>query len=113
MAKVGRPGEDRAKAGRVRAAVRPEIKQEAEFLARQDSRLRSLSQLCEAALAYYIRDYKAASGSLDMNNFPVMPASIAEPIEAAPRPPSRANTRPPIVRKEPHPTYQRRPASEG
>lgn len=74
---VGRPGKNRVKEGKIRAQVIPALKTEGEEIAHADSRLRSLSQMVEAALAYYIRDYKAASGSLDANNFPLLSSPTA------------------------------------
>jgi len=50
MLKVGRPGKNRAKSGRVRAAIRPELKEEIEALVYGDIRIRSVNQLVATTL---------------------------------------------------------------
>ena len=73
MTKMGRPGEGRAKRGRLRGAVRPDLKAKAEQIARSDFRFgRSLSRFTEAALTYYIAQYEAANGKIDNNGFPIL-----------------------------------------
>lgn len=78
--KVGRPGANRAKEGRVRAAVRPDIKTEAEEIVEKDGRVRSLSHMIESALAYYIRAYTDSAkashngiAQIDEQSFPILP----------------------------------------
>jgi hypothetical protein len=78
MAKMGRPGEERARRGRLRGAVRPDIKREAEALAKADTRLRSLSHLMEVALSYFMRDYKRAGSNIDMQGFPIVPCDQSQ-----------------------------------
>lgn len=74
---VGRPGKNRVKEGKIRAQVIPALKVEAEGIAQGDSRLRSLSQLVEAAMAYYLRDFKAAHGHLDAQGLDGLPGPVA------------------------------------
>jgi len=93
MAKAGRPGQDRAKAGRVRCAIPPELKHRAEDLARNDGRLRSLSQLIEAAIEFYLQQYQEAGGVLDRYNQPDLKRRAANSDESI-RPPTMAKTRP-------------------
>jgi hypothetical protein len=68
--KAGRPGANRAKYGRVRAAVRPELKAEAEAIVADDSRLRTLSHMIEVSLDFYIREYKKVNKQIDKQCFP-------------------------------------------
>lgn len=93
--RVGRPGQDRAKDGRVRCAIPPELKRRAEDLAHGDGRLRSLSQLIEAAIAFYIQQYQEASGVLDKHNHPDLKRGSPPHQDLTIRPPiPMAKTRP-------------------
>jgi hypothetical protein len=73
MTKMGRPGEDRAKRGRVRGQVKPDIKRRAEELVRKDFRLKSVSRMMEAAMGYFMAHYDRASGNIDENGWPIVP----------------------------------------
>lgn len=68
--KLGRPGRGRAKAGKIRATILPELKAEAERIAANDQRWRSLSHLVETMFAYFLASYHVSNGRLDSNNFP-------------------------------------------
>lgn len=72
MKSVGRPGKGRAKGGRVRAAIRPELKDEIEELVAGDIRIRSVNQLIETSLDYYLRDYQLANGDVGKDLFPIL-----------------------------------------
>ncbi|MEO7666172.1 MAG: hypothetical protein ABIU97_03970 [Dehalococcoidia bacterium] len=69
---VGRPGEDRASKGRIRATILPEIKGRCEQIVESDSRLPSFSRMVELALSYYADCYDKADGVLDKRGFPVI-----------------------------------------
>lgn len=86
--RVGRPGEDRVKFGKIRAQVKPHLRVEAEELAKKHSGIRSLSQCVEAALAYYLLKVREAGGRLDERNFPVTPEGAGGESSAShpPRP---------------------------
>ena len=73
MTKMGRPGEDRAKRGRLRGQIRPDLKREMEELVRTHPLFRSVSQLTELAATYYIRDLKRANYRIDtQTGFPIL-----------------------------------------
>lgn len=70
--KPGRPGADRAKDGRIRAAILPALKEEAEAVALQDQRIRSVSQLVEYAIGFWLRAYKESGAVLNQHGHPVI-----------------------------------------
>lgn len=70
--KVGRPGNDRAKLGRITGTILPELKMEFEAIAKHDKRWRSMSHAIESAVGFFLHHYKASNGQLDGNNFPIV-----------------------------------------
>lgn len=68
---VGRPGEERALRGRIRATILPSLKEECEEIVEKDDRLLSLSRLVELSMAFYVEHYRTADGVLDKRGFPV------------------------------------------
>lgn len=86
MGKRGRPLEGEEKRVKLQTHVFPALKKEAEMTARHDGRIRSLSNLLESAIAYYLRDYKTmkvSGGDLDNNNFPKLEDSELFPLPEA------------------------------
>jgi len=69
--KLGRPGEDRALHGRIRATILPSLKAEGEEIVAKDDRFLSLSRLVELSMAFYLEHYREADGVLDKRGFPV------------------------------------------
>ena len=65
-------GEGRAKYGRIRAAVKPELKQAAEAIVATEGLIRSVSHLVESAMGFFLYHYTQSNGVLDRNGFPVI-----------------------------------------
>lgn len=76
---LGRPGLGRAAGGRIRASIRPDLKQEAETIATTDNRIRSLSHLIESAVALYVLMYRENGGQLDRDGIPLIRPPTAHP----------------------------------
>ena len=78
MTKMGRPGEGKAKHGRLRGQVRPELKRQAEELVKRDARFSSVSKLMGISLAFYMQEYERAHGNIDPQCFPILPCSSSD-----------------------------------